>query len=296
MGLERLAPAKVNLFLHVGALGADGYHPVASLMTFADVGDIVRFEPAPAMDFAIEGPMGQGLSAFDGNLVTSARDLMMAAFDRDWTAFRLTLDKHLPIAAGVGGGSADAAAAMRLLGAAFNIPLSDDEGARLAEIARRLGADVPVCLGGAPVLASGRGDVFDSPPLFPDIDAVLVNPGVPSPTGRVFAAYDAAGAPGDALQPPWVDALNTAEDVAGYLAACRNDLQAPAIGLTPQIGETLALLDRQPETLLARMSGSGATCFALVRDHDAALDLATELAAAHPDWWVRACRLKGFRP
>jgi 4-diphosphocytidyl-2-C-methyl-D-erythritol kinase len=295
MRLERFAPAKVNLFLHVGPLGEDGYHPISSLMTFASVGDRVRIDPAREMSFAVEGPFAAELAG-DGasNLVVRARDAMLAAFPSARTPFRITLEKSLPVAAGLGGGSSDAAATLNLMAEALEV---GGEAASVAKdtIARQLGADVPACLGAAAVLATGRGDVCAAPPAFPELDAVLVNPLVAAPTGAVYRAYDAAGAPGSAEPPPWPhEPMRTARELASFLSAARNDLEAPAIGLAPAIGEVLAALGDQPQTLLARMSGSGATCFAICADRDAAGDLARRISDDHDGWWVRACRLAGF--
>jgi 4-diphosphocytidyl-2-C-methyl-D-erythritol kinase len=312
MSFERFAPAKVNLFLHVGPLQGDGYHPICSLMTFASVGDRVRLEPAREMSFAAAGPFASELGGDEsGNLVVRAREAVMAAFDRRWAPFRLTLEKNLPVAAGLGGGSSDAAAALHLIAGALGpsadmapldmrgnpwIALPPEVRDTLTGIAARLGSDVPACLGGAPVIAEGRGDACDAPPVFPDLDAVLVNPLVASPTGAVYRAYDDAGAPGSAERPPWPEAMESAAAVAAWLAGTRNDLEAPAIGLAPAIGEVLAALGADPRTLLARMSGSGATCFAICADESDARDLALRISGDHRGWWVRPCRLAGFCP
>jgi 4-diphosphocytidyl-2-C-methyl-D-erythritol kinase len=296
MSLERFAPAKVNLFLHVGPLGDDGYHPIASLMTFASVGDVVRIAPAKEMSFAVEGPFAAELAADDpGNLVVRARDAMLAAFPDDFSPLRITLEKNLPIAAGIGGGSSDAAATLMLMAGALSLTMDGDgAGDRLTEIARRLGSDVPACLGGDPVIATGRGDDCDWPPAFPDLDAVLVNPLVASPTGAVYRAYDAAGAPGSAELPDWPDRLESPQALADFLAGTRNDLEGPAISLAPAIGDALAALRARPETLLARMSGSGATCFAICASERDANDLALRVGDDHRAWWVQACRLAGY--
>jgi 4-diphosphocytidyl-2-C-methyl-D-erythritol kinase len=289
MDAQRLAPAKLNLFLHVGPLGADGYHPLCSLVTFADVGDVVRLRSTAAMGFEIEGPFGAELGRDADNLVVRARDLALAGHPAA-SAFQLILDKRLPIAAGLGGGSADAAATLRLIDEAFGSQAGEAE---LLRIAGGLGADVPMCLAGRPAVAEGRGDVLWPAPAFPDLDAVLVNPLRPSPTGAVYRAYDDAGAPGGADAPDWPASLETPRAVADFLAGCRNDLESPAIRLQPAIAEVLTALSAVPETLVARMSGSGATCFALCADPSAARGLASTLASAHPGWWVRACRLAG---
>jgi 4-diphosphocytidyl-2-C-methyl-D-erythritol kinase len=293
MDVQRLAPAKVNLFLHVGPVGADGYHPLRSLISFADVGDVVRLTGAAAMEFAIEGPFGAELEAGDNNLVVRARNLALADHGATPPPFRLTLDKRLPIAAGLGGGSADAAATLRLIGEAILWRATGGEGG-LMRLAGQLGADVPMCLAGRPALAEGRGDDLRPAPVFPDLDAVLVNPLRPSPTGAVYQAYDDAGAPGGD-DTPAMPPMASAAEVADFLATCRNDLEAPAIGLQPAIADVLAALRGQPETLIARMSGSGATCFALCADAAAARRLASAIAARQSAWWVQPCRLAGSR-
>jgi 4-diphosphocytidyl-2-C-methyl-D-erythritol kinase len=288
MVLQRLAPAKVNLFLHVGPLRADGYHPVSSLVTFADVGDVVRLASAGTMGFSVEGPFAGGLAAETDNLVTRARDLALANYP-DAPPFHLTLDKRLPIAAGLGGGSSDAAAALRLIGEA----LRGGQEAHAEAIARQLGADALMCLDARPALAEGRGDDLSPAPQFPDLPAVLVNPLRPSPTGAVYRAYDAAGAPGNAETPTWPATLPTVAAVVDFLAHCRNDLESPAIGLQPAIAEVLAALRARPETRLVRMSGSGATCFAICADQADRDSLGGEIAATHPDWWAQPCVLAG---
>ena len=294
MELERLAPAKVNLFLHVGPLGADGYHPICSLVTFADVGDVVRVRGAHESRFTLEGPFAGALASEADNLVLRARDLALARFDGEPPALHLTLDKRLPLAAGLGGGSSDAAAPLMLIGEMFGWDWLDGGEGALARLAAGLGADAPMCLRAAPVIAEGRGDDLRAPPAFPDLDAVLVNPLLPSPTGAVYRAYDDAGAPGGAAPPLWPDRLETPEALAEFLARARNDLEAPAISLQPAIGEVLASLRARPETLFARMSGSGATCFAICAGEGASHDLARAIANAHPGWWVRPCCLAGF--
>jgi 4-diphosphocytidyl-2-C-methyl-D-erythritol kinase len=291
IALQRLAPAKVNLFLHVGPLRADGYHPVCSLATFADVGDVVRLSSADAMAFSVEGAFAGALAGEPDNLVTRARDLALAAYPAA-APFRLTLEKRLPIAAGLGGGSSDAAATLRLIGEALRI----EETESFAAIARQLGADALMCLEAQPVLAEGRGDDLSAPPAFPHLPAVLVNPLQPSPTGAVYRGYDEAGAPGNAEAPAWPADLGGIEAVAAFLAGCRNDLEAPAIALQPAIAEVLDALRGRPPTLLARMSGSGASCFAICAGSAERDDLAAAMAAAHPGWWVQPCVLAGSAP
>jgi 4-diphosphocytidyl-2-C-methyl-D-erythritol kinase len=286
--VERFAPAKVNLFLHVGAPAADGYHPVCSLMAFADVGDRLRLVPG-GEGLAVEGAFATGLAGEGNNLVLRARDALLARAGAA-ARFGLVLDKALPIASGLGGGSSDAAAALRLIRDALGLELGDDS---LRAIAGELGSDAPACVDAQPVIATGRGDVLAPAPFFAALPAVLVNPGVASPTGPVYRAYDRAVAPQGANTPPWPADLGAPAKVAAFLAGTRNDLQAPAVALAPEIGACLGTLAAEPEPLLVRMSGSGATCFALCPDPAAAAALAARLAQARPDWWVRACTIGG---
>ncbi len=284
---REFAPAKINLLLHVGPIGADGYHPIHSLMAFTDVGDELRLDSADRMEFRMVGPFAGELGPADGNLVISARDALLAAVSRPLDPFRLTLDKRLPIASGLGGGSADAAAAMRLIRRVAGVNLSDQT---LGEIARSLGSDVAACLHGRSTIAEGRGDRLSPAPNLPNLHLVLVNPGIPSPTAEVYRAYDCA--PGAADAPVSPETIATPAEAAAFLRGCRNDLEAPAVRLQPSIGEALAALAAQAETLLARMSGSGATCFALCADRAKARALTAQMAHLYPRWWVRQAMIK----
>ena len=286
---ERLAPAKINLFLHVGPRAADGYHPICSLMAFADFGDRVRLAPSADMTFDIAGPFAGELDARAGNLVVRARDRLLEVIGGTPRPFRLSLDKQLPIAAGLGGGSADAAATLNLLADAMDAATSSR--ADLEIIARELGADVAACLTSCSVIAEGRGDRLTPAPPMPPLDVVLINPGAPSSTPAVYRAFDDAGRGATAERPDPLPAFRSTREVAAFLRTCRNDLEAPAIAMQPLIGEVLAALRAEPETLLAAMSGSGATSFSLCADGQAAHRLAGRLARTHPAWWVRACRL-----
>jgi len=292
MASERFAPAKVNLFLHVGPLEPSGYHPICSLMVFADVGDRLSLSPATRMTFNVAGPFAVGLDGRSDNLVPRARDRLLASLGRAPTPFALTLDKQLPIAAGLGGGSADAAATLNLIA---EVATSSGGGApdqdRLDAIARELGADVAACLGSRPVIAEGWGDRLTPAPEMLALDAVLANPGAPSLTGAVYRAFDAAQGEALADRPELPRAFRSGPALATFLRACRNDLEGPAAELQPLIGETLAALRGERETLVARMSGSGASCFSLCSSRGDARRLADRLAAAHPTWWIRACRL-----
>ena len=283
------APAKINLFLHVGPLGADGYHPVASLMTFADVGDVLTIHDAHEFGFSIDGPFAAGLTADRDNLVIRARDAVLSRADSPATPFHVNLTKNLPLASGIGGGSADAAALLRLLRPRFGLASQIE-----AEIAIDLGSDVAACLLARPMIGRGRGEILSPPLRMPDLTAVLANPGVASPTAEVYRAYDTAPhEDGGELAP--LPPMSTPRDVAAVISSFRNDLEAPAIRLQPAIGETLDLLASDPDCLLARMSGSGATCFALTADAKGAAGLAERLAAQRPQWWIRATNLRGSR-
>lgn len=284
MNLTAFAPAKVNLFLHVGVPGDDGYHPICSLMAFADVGDVVAVQPSEAPEFEVTGPFAGALEG-EGNLVVRAAELLLAGVRGPRPPLRLILDKRLPVAAGLGGGSSDAGATLRLLREALGIGATDQA---LEAIAGQLGADGVACLWGRPVLAEGRGEQLSAAPAMPPLDAVLANPRVASPTAEVYRAYDKSGA---ADRPPLPDRFESPEEVAAFLSLCRNDLEAPAVSLNPVIGEVLEALSGERETLLARMSGSGATCFALCASDIEAQGLAERLQALRPDWWVRRCRL-----
>lgn len=281
------APAKVNLYLHVGPPGADGFHPLDSLMVFADVGDEVSLVSGGTRALSLTGPFAAGLGSGDNLVLQAARGLALK-LGRKEPPPALMLDKRLPVAAGLGGGSADAAAALRLLNEVWGGSLSAED---LEILAADLGSDVPACVRSRPVTATGRGEVLAAAPDLPGLPAVLVNPGVACPTGAVYRAFDAAGRFGD-LSPPSGPAPNSGTaGVAGWLSGLRNDLEAPAITVAPVIATVLERLRATPETLLARLSGSGATCFALCRDAPAAARLAEVLTDEHPDWWVRASRL-----
>jgi 4-diphosphocytidyl-2-C-methyl-D-erythritol kinase len=289
MRLSAFAPAKVNLFLHVGGPDAEGYHPISSLMVFADLGDQVMIQPSDALAFETTGPFGASIPAGDDNLVLRAARAFHAKLGGPIPPYRLILDKRLPIAAGLGGGSSDAGAALKLLRDALAPNIPDDA---LEPLAASLGADGAACFRATALMAEGRGEALSPAPALPPLHAVLVNPGVPSPTGAVYRAYDAAVHPEGAARPFVPSEFETAEETAAWLGvATRNDLEAPAVALTPLIGEALDVLRDQPESLLVRMSGSGATCFALCAGDIEAETLAERIETVRPDWWVRRCRL-----
>lgn len=284
------APAKINLYLHVGPPSPDGYHPLCSLLTFADIGDVVRLDEAGDGELKIEGPFAEKLERSAENLVNRARTAVLKVADSRGAAFGFHLTKNLPLASGIGGGSADAAAALRL--AARRLDL-DPDGPVVRTIASSLGSDVPACFASRPVLATGRGGDLSPAPNFPSLEAVLVNPNVASPTAQAYRAYDEAPSPLGADR-RWPGAeLRTVQETALFLGDCRNDLETAVIRLTPSVGEVLALLRRQPETLLARMSGSGATCFALVENARDARLLEERISSLERGWWVRRTALAG---
>jgi 4-diphosphocytidyl-2-C-methyl-D-erythritol kinase len=287
---EAFAPAKVNLFLHVGAPAADGYHPLCSLMVFADVGDRVRIELGEG-SLVIGGPFARSLVGHEAdNLMVRAVRAFVEELGRPMAELSMSLDKQLPIASGLGGGSSDAGALLRLIRDVF-APQIDD--ARLERVAGRLGADGAACLWGRPVLAEGYGERLSPAPKLPEIHAVLVNPGIAVSTPEVYRRLDAAQGFGDIAPPPMPEAFESVAELAGWLSLQRNDLEAPAVAAAGEIGAVLETLRAEPEVLLARVSGSGGTCFALCADDLAAESLAERIEALAPRWWVRRCRLGG---
>ncbi len=269
------APAKVNLTLHVTGRRDDGYHLLDSLVVHAGTGDTVTVSDADAPGFAVIGPRAAGVPTDGSNLVLRAAALMGGL------PHAITLDKHLPPASGIGGGSSDAAATLRAIAALRAAPLPP------ADAVLALGA-VPVCLAGRAARMSGIGERLAPVPQLPPAWLVLVNPGVSVPTPAVFRALarrDNPPMPADL--PAWPDATA----LAAWLTTQRNDLEAPARALAPAIGDTLAALAAAPGCLLARMSGSGATCFGLFASATAAETAAASLTAAHPDWWTAAAPL-----
>ena len=272
------APAKLNLCLHVTGRRSDGYHLLDSLVVFASVGDRVTAAPAPGLSLRVEGPEGQGLATEPDNLVLGAARAMGV------TDAALVLEKILPVASGIGGGSADAAAALRALAALTGRPLPPE-----AEVLR-LGADVPVCLSGRPARMSGIGEVLRPLPPLPPLGVVLVNPRVPVPTPKVFAALTQRENPSCPDLP--AAALASAARLAEWLGqATRNDLAPPARTVAPVLSDVRAALESVPGCLLARMSGSGGTHFGLFETSAAAEKAALGLAEAHPSWWVRPGRI-----
>lgn len=283
------APAKVNLTLHVLGRRSDGWHELESVVAFAGCCDWLAFEPGEALALVVDGPTAASSGPVADNLVLrAARALAERAPGLRLGRFHLR--KTLPVAAGLGGGSADAAAALRALAHENDIDADDD---RLWAAARAVGADVPACLAARACVMTGLGERL-GPPLDPaPLFAVLANPGTPVPTPAVFAGLGLArGVSTGAGPAPRIAAKLTRGDFIAVLQGGRNDLHASALGVAPAIAEALAALSRARGCRLARMSGSGATCFALYDDRRSAARAAGALKRAHPAWWVRATVLR----
>lgn len=263
------APAKLNLALHVREKRADGYHALETLFAFVEVGDVVRVSEGEG--FSVTGPFAHALSGEGNNLVTRAAARFAEAFGGG--PWAIALEKNLPIASGIGGGSADAAATLRALGRLHGVPLE-----RLFSIAEALGSDVPACLFGVTAIGRGRGEQLEEIDGAPGVPVLLVNPGVSVSTAEVFAQWDG------------VDRGPLPEGRMGAIVHDgRNDLEPPARAIAPEIDEVLDVLGGQPGALMARMSGSGATCFALFERREDCAAAAERLA--QPGWWVCETRL-----
>jgi 4-diphosphocytidyl-2-C-methyl-D-erythritol kinase len=281
------APAKVNLTLRVLGRRADGYHEIESLVVFADFGDRLSFARGGDLTLTVRGPSAAAAGEGNDNLVHRAARALVArrpgialgAFD---------LDKRLPVAAGLGGGSSDAAAALRLIAAANAIAGDDPD---LYAAARATGADVPVCLDPRPRIMRGIGEILSAPLELLPLPALLVNPGVALPTKAVFAAFKAAAAPPAALDAAALSKLTKAGELLRFLATQVNDLEAAAISLQPVVAEVLTALRGLAGCSLARLSGSGATCFALFTSTAAAGEAADVLRGKYPAWWVQPTTL-----
>jgi 4-diphosphocytidyl-2-C-methyl-D-erythritol kinase len=279
--VRAVARAKINLYLHVLGRRADGFHLLDSLVVFADLGDRLVARPAAELSLAVDGPFAEGLGAGPDNLVLRAATALRTALGRPEAGAAITLTKNLPVASGIGGGSADGAATfpllLRLWGAALPPEL-------LAALALPLGADLPVCLAGGPRFMGGVGETMERTPKLPLAWLLLANPRIPLPTAAVFkrrtGPFSEAGR--------WRETLPDAAALAAALAARGNDLAAPARQAVPAIDAVLAALAALPGCLLARLSGSGATCFGLFADAAAAEAGAARLAREQPGWWVAA--------
>ena len=293
--VSAFAPAKINLYLHVVGRRTDGYHLLDSLVAFADIGDWVTAAPAPTLSLTIGGPEGDAIAALgEDNLVLRAARLFAAAIGPQAPGAApfgaaLCLDKRLPAAAGIGGGSSDAAATLRALDRLWRRPLDRDA---VAALALTLGADTPACLAARPVWVGGVGERIEDAPGLPPAGIVLANPRRALPTAAVFAARRGAFAGAgrfDAMPPD-------AAGLAAVLADRRNDLTEAALTLLPDIAAVLQRLSQLPGALFARMSGSGATCFALFPDRASAVSAGALLARAEPRWWSAAGALMTAPP
>lgn len=277
------ARAKVNLHLHVVGRRPDGYHLLDSLVAFAGIGDTVEVRAGRGPSLTVEGPMAAGLAGEGDNLVLKAARALADDLGRP-ADVAIRLVKRLPVASGIGGGSADAAATLRAVAALWGLP---PDAPALARVAPALGADVPVCLLGRAVNMGGIGEVLDPAPALPRAWMLLVNPGVACPTPAVFRARTGPFSAPD----PLVEAAPDIAALAAALGRRRNDLTAAAVALLPVVAEVLARLDALDGCRIARMSGSGATCFALFDDGDAARRAAARVGAERPGWWTAACPL-----
>ncbi len=285
-GRQWPARAKINLYLHVNGRRADGYHCLDSLIVFASLADTITVEASDDLTLIIDGPFAAGLPVDQNNLVLQAAESLARAAGIQARA-RIKLHKILPVAAGLGGGSADAAATLLALRALWQLPIDD---ATLHTLAARLGADVPVCLTTQPSLIGGIGHAVRPAPLLPCFALLLVNPGQAVSTAAVFKALQNTFTPSR----PWQESASQAAALAQALAQRRNDLEPAARQLAPVIGDVIEAVAALPHCRLARMSGSGATCFGLFDNLTHAEAAAGKLAAARADWWVQACSIEGL--
>ncbi len=283
--VERAAPAKLNLFLKVVGRRADGYHLLDSLVAFASVGDRVGVAPAPNLALTVAGRFADAVPAdaeAEDNLVLRAARMLADTLGR-MPDVAVELEKSLPVAAGIGGGSADAAATLRALAVLWGIGEDDP---RLSGLAARLGADVPVCLVSRTSRMRGVGDDIGPAPSLAGRPVLLVNPGVPVATPDVFRAF--AG--------PFSSAVEDTgpahgQPLLGWISDHGNDLQEPATRIAPVIGDVVAAIGAEHGCRLARMSGSGATCFGLFDTDEACRSAASNIQSRQPDWWVAAGRI-----
>ena len=283
--VEAFAPAKINLFLHVGEKRGDGFHDLESLVVFVDIGDTLAFSPSQELTLTLEGAFARGLEAEGDNLVfRAARALAKHAGRSASAAIRLT--KQLPVASGIGGGSADAAAALRGLTRLWALDLSWTE---LRAVAETIGSDVPVCVESKASWMEGRGERVIPATALPQMPMLLVNPGIAVSTADVFRTLTTrhgTGAINRSLP------LSSPPALIAFLKKTSNDLQTPARQIAPVIDVVLGELSRMPGVEMWRMSGSGATCFALFDDQSSAEMAQVALSHTHPDWWVRATRIE----
>jgi 4-diphosphocytidyl-2-C-methyl-D-erythritol kinase len=278
-----LAPAKINLFLHITGKREDGYHLLQSLMVFVDIGDEMEFSRHDSLFIDVDGPFAGDMPAPHDNLVTKAAQLLAA--DYKMTSHgRVTLNKKLPVASGIAGGSSDAATALTGFAKLWGLP---EEHNRLLKIAQKLGADVPACLIRKPVWAEGIGEKTTRLPEMPPLHFVLANPMVATPTPEVFRRFRAKFSP--PLQ--FAGRRKSASEWIAGLKIYRNDLLDAALEVTPQIRDVLTALSDTPNCHFARLSGSGATCFGVYDYPEAAMAAVNKLKQQYPRWWVSPATL-----
>ena len=287
--LAALAPAKVNLTLRILGRRPDGYHELDSLVVFAGCGDHLTFDTGPSLDLAVSGPTAGQAGTVADNLVLRAAKALADKIP-GLAVGRFALTKELPAGAGLGGGSADAAAALRLLADANGLALDDP---RLLAVARATGADVPVCLDPRPRVMRGIGDILSAPLALPKLGIIIVHPGIAMPTPPVFKALGLAPGERCAAGEASCPVPQEREALLAWLAGERNDLEPPAIGIAPAINDVIRAIAALPGCRLARMSGSGSACFGLFDTEAAAAAAVGGLSEAHPGWWARAASIGG---
>jgi 4-diphosphocytidyl-2-C-methyl-D-erythritol kinase len=287
--LAELAPAKVNLTLRVVGRRADGYHELESLVVFAPFGDALTFWPGAELDLEVSGPTAAGAGPLADNLVLRAASALAARID-GLALGRFALVKQLPAGAGLGGGSADAAAALRLVAKANHLALHDP---RIHEAARVTGADIPVCIDPRPRVMRGIGEILSTPVTLPELGILIVHPGVSVATAPVFKALRLAPGEQRAVPSSDVSVPDEREALLAWLASERNDLEPAAITIAPAIADVLGVIGGLTGCRLARMSGSGSACFGLFDSADAAAAATRRLVELQPAWWARAGALGG---
>ena len=288
MPLVERAPAKINLTLHIVGRRADGWHEIESLVVFTRSGDTLTLEPGPTLSLAVRGPTATAAGDDQDNLVMRAARALAARVDGlGLGAFTLT--KRLPVAAGIGGGSSDAAAALRLLARANGLALDDP---RVVAAAAATGADIPVCLAASARMMRGVGDRLGPPIRLPPLPALIVNPGVPLETKSVFGRMDLApGWTTTASAHPMIADGTPPDAIFTALKRGRNDMEDAACVLVPVVSDVLAVLGAARGCRLARMSGSGATCFGLFTDCRAVAKAKAAITRVHPGWWAKSTML-----
>lgn len=280
----------MNLFLHVGDKRDDGYHALDSLVVFTEAGDRIECFAADELSLTVDGPFADAVPTGDDNLVLRAARALDGSSRKDGApgaprGARIHLEKNLPVAAGIGGGSADAAATLRALNLLWQLNRTE---AHLLKVAAELGSDVPACLMARPLFMSGRGEVVRPAPPLPSLKLILINPRKPLETAQVFARL--TNRTGLGHMPP-AKGLETTSDLEALMFGTNNDLQTPAAALIPEIALIVRALEYAPSCRMARMSGSGPTCFGLFDWRNGALFAAEAIATKYPNWWVRVTRI-----